>query len=493
MAGIKEKIRIHDKYQFEIKYTYPLDQQKPVTEYTVETFLFVPNNLGITPLSYSKEDFYRDMQKYIRLQTPVFQLQSIISGDDCPLARLRKSMEELTRLPEDPVAQRTYNYHLKMFCSIFKSAVRDEELFIETGLEEKDRKQIIDRLAAELKTIVLKFRELKSTIQVPHIGKKQLALYSFADEYISLLIEKIIYKLLNFLKLQNDPKYSKYSAWLLKLVKNETAYRIKNNYPSIPSEGTSNEGVIYRSRILKKIMGNILFLRTHVKTEGKILEQVSMGIAAGLAMAFATTFIFLSRTTFEDLTVSLLAVLVIIYVFKDRMKEISKNIIVGTLRKFIYDYKTDLLTNMDNKIGFCRETFSFIKENDLPDLVKKIRNKDYIGELDNGYAPENIIFSKKYIKIYSSRCKRLLSDFNVDGINDIIRFNVRHFLNKMDNPLKALYVPDGDDYAKVRAECVYHLNLVLRYGMNGNYTYHKFRIILNRSGIRRIEAIPCAL
>jgi hypothetical protein len=175
------------------------------------------------------------------------------------------------------------------------------------------------------------------------------------------------------------------------------------------------------------------------------------------------------------------------------MKEISKNLIVGTLRKFIYDYKTDLLTNMDNKIGFCRETFSFINESNLPDLVKKIRNKDYIGELDNGYAPENIIFSKKYIKIYSSRCKRLLSDFNVDGINDIIRFNVRHFLNKMDNPLKALYVPDGDDYTKVRAECVYHLNLVLRYGMNDNYTYHKFRIILNRSGIRRIEAIPCAI
>lgn len=57
MPGIEEHIRVHDKFQFEIKFEYPFDRNAPVSEYTVEHFLFIPDNLGINSQNYSKKQF----------------------------------------------------------------------------------------------------------------------------------------------------------------------------------------------------------------------------------------------------------------------------------------------------------------------------------------------------------------------------------------------------------------------------------------------------
>ncbi|MDD5697143.1 MAG: hypothetical protein PHH77_00870 [Victivallaceae bacterium] len=495
MGNIEESIKIHDEFQFEIKFVYPFDRDVPVTEYTVEHFLFIPNHLGINAQNYAKEQFYSDIQKYIRLKTPVFNLHAMTRGKDNPLEKLRDALEALAGTPEEPVANHNYKYHLKMFCSIFKSAIRDAQLFIENRLAPRDRPDSAARFGADLREITEKFRELRPLVQVPHITQKQAALFNFADEYLSILVEKRGFRLLNFLKTGKNPGYSEVSPELLALAVAERNYRIRQNYPSIASAGESNETIIYRSRILKKIMGNILFLNTNIKTEGRLREQVSLGFAAGLAMAFATLFIFLSRRLFADFTLSLFAVLVIIYIFKDRLKEITKSLGVKVLRKYIYDYKTDLTTSFNTKVGFCREIFRFITEEKLPPVLNRIRNKDYMDELNNGYIAEEIIYYKKHIRIYSGQCKRLLQDFKVDGVNDILRLNVRHFLYKMDNPLKPLFVPDGDnDFKQVDGSCLYHINLILKYGgLKAEPFYHKFRIVLDRNGIRRIEQLPCDL
>jgi hypothetical protein len=495
MKKIEENIRIHDKFQFEIKYVYPFDRDVPNTEYTVEHFMFIPNHLGVNSNNYSKEQFYGDGQKYIRLKTPVFSLHSMTSGENNPLDRLCDTIKDLPNDPENKEVNRHYKYHLKMFCSIFKSAVRDEELFIEKRLDPKDRKSAAAKVVNDIQEATEKFRALRPLIHSPHITQKQMSLFNFADEYISILIEKRIFKLLNFLKKHKSPKYSEVCPVLLALATAERDYRIKQNYPSITKEGKSNEEIVYRGRILKKIMGNILFLDINVKVEGRLREQIGMGFAAGLAMAFATTFIFLSQKILQGFTVALIAVFTLIYVFKDRIKEITKSIMLKILRRYIYDYKTMLMTSFDKKIGICRELFSFITENKLPQMVNRIRNKNYTDELENGYTPEEIIYYKKYIRIYSGQCKQLLEDFKVDGVIDILRFNVRHLMNKMDNPHKALFIADGeDDFKRIDGKCYYHVNLILKYGsFKQDPFYQKFRIILSRDGIKRIERVPCDL
>jgi hypothetical protein len=78
-----------------------------------------------------------------------------------------------------------------------------------------------------------------------------------------------------------------------------------------------------------------------------------------------------------------------------------------------------------------------------------------------------------------------------DGIIDIIRLNITHFIEKMDNPRKILFVPDGEDKMfPVKSRSVYHLNLILKYHLGKTIEHRKFRIVLSRSGIKRIMEIP---
>jgi len=490
MSNVQEKIKIHDRYQFEIKYTYPLNQELPETDYLVETFIFIPNNLGVNAESYTKHDFYGDLQKYIRFKTPVFLLASIIK-EKGPLDRLKTDMTALAEDPSNAETGKDYLYQLKMLCSILKSALRDEGDYIETCQCAADKHGLIERLLENIARITAGFRKLRPIIQVPHLQPEQVTFYNFSDEYISLMVEKSLFKLLEYLKSIEIKSKDELCVRITDIINDEIKYREENNFPSLVRENSSNEAIIYRMRILKKIMGSILFLKTFTQTDGRLVEQILMGLCAGMAMAFATGMLFLSRRVFADLTLSLFIILVVSYIFKDRLKELSKIYMIEFLKKYMYDYKTILMTNL-TRIGFCRETFTFLKEKNLPPEIVKIRNKDYLSELDNGYVGESVIYSKKYIKIYSSECRRIYADFQVDGIHDIIRFNIRHFLDKMDNPESLLYLPDGPGgFKMVPGLCTYHINLILKYGMGEQKEYHKFRLVLNRDGIKRIVEIPC--
>ena len=66
MQEVYETVKIHDKYQFEAKFTYPLDRRRDTNEYQVDTYMFLPNNLYINKRTYSADDFYEDLHKYIR-------------------------------------------------------------------------------------------------------------------------------------------------------------------------------------------------------------------------------------------------------------------------------------------------------------------------------------------------------------------------------------------------------------------------------------------
>lgn len=135
--------------------------------------------------------------------------------------------------------------------------------------------------------------------------------------------------------------------------------------------------------------------------------------------------------------------------------------------------------------------FTFISESKLPPDIVQLRNKDYISELENGVVGEDIIHSKEVLTLQSRNCKEIYSDFNVDGLVNIVRFNVRHFLAKMDNPVKEIFMPDDvSGIVKVQAKRTYKIHLIIQCRMNGGReSYASFRLTLARNGIKRIERL----
>ena len=81
------------------------------------------------------------------------------------------------------------------------------------------------------------------------------------------------------------------------------------------------------------------------------------------------------------------------------------------------------------------------------------------------------------------------------NVHDILRFNIRNFIQYADDPYKEFPVTDKekDDKIKlVRQYKVYHLNLVFRITRlkskkDKESFYKKVRIVLDQNGIKRLE------
>ena len=68
---IDSKVEVHDRKQFELKLEYQPSGTDPQSQYLVETLLFIPKSLNIDEVTWSREQFYRDLHNYVRLKTPV--------------------------------------------------------------------------------------------------------------------------------------------------------------------------------------------------------------------------------------------------------------------------------------------------------------------------------------------------------------------------------------------------------------------------------------
>lgn len=481
MRTIQERIKIHDSHQFEIKHVYPLNSNDGrALRYTVELFLFIPQSLDINPESRRKEEFYRDLQSRLRWQTPVCLLDSLLNAEGSVLVRLRERMSELGRQPDDPEAQERFVDTLKLCCSIVKSALRDEIEFCCDSCLTAER---IDRLESNTQTLLARFRELRPLLQEPHLDPRYAEIYDFGDEYISLVAEYYFASLAESLSDTGEISRKLRKA-VLRLAAGEAHYRRKRGFASVIAENDSNEAAVYRMQVLKKIMGSILYLRTSRSADGRFAEELLTSLSAGLAMFLALMLSLLGRQLFADVTAWFVAIAVICYIVRDRIKDSCRFRFIGWARKFFFDYTTRISDAHGRRVGTSKELFSFVRESALPAEVAKLRAKSLVVELAN--APEeNIAYYKKKIVLNAASSP---AGGAYTGVVDIVRMNIRHLLDRMDDPVRSLLLPHPGGIRRVNGHCVYHLNLVLRYAAEGRpEEYRKFRLILDQNGIVRIE------
>jgi len=485
---IDETIRIRDLHQFEIKLHYPLSQQSAVATYDLECYIFVPQSLGMHRENYSKARFYDDLQTHIRFKTPSVSLTAIAGEQSSPLARLEASIEPLHE-GSNQAHLDVFEYRLKLFCCILQSSLRDFVAYIGNSTDAEDRKRLVKQFLDAVAAIIDSYRGLRSRIFLPAVPTQASTIYAFGDEYCSLLIERHCYDLLQHLRVTGTSEPSKSQAKILDLIAQEVGYRENRQYLSIPSAEHDNEQLIFRRNVLKKYMHNVLFLNTRTKHEGKVIEHGLFGIAAGISMLFATVVLFLSQSVYGPLTMPVFLALVIGYMFKDRIKEMLRVYFSKKISNVLFDHKTRIYNSPRQPIGHCRESFDFIDEAKVPDRIMKIRDRDHMTEIESDWLSESVLRYRKRIKLSSRAIAAVYRDIETDGINDIMRFSVAEFTRRMGDPRKELFVLDKDDYRKVKAERVYHLNLILGYGGADRVRYKRFRIVLNRRKIKRIETV----
>lgn len=486
---IEHSVRIHDRHQVEVKLAYKLDDFASARSYEVSAFLFLPGSLGVTPGSYSKRDFFNDLISHIRVKTPDVLLRDMASQADGPLRKLADSFDLLAR-QANRRTESSCEYRLKMFCCILKSALRDHVGAL-AGRSTADQAHLVDEFSGSVRSIAAAFRQLRTIINVPTVRREFFSKFQFADEYVSLLVEAYTFEMLEVLRTQNGALFEVHRSGLLALIKEEIAYRGDNGYPSIPDANGDNETLVFRKSVLKKWVERVLFLGTRTKREGTVAEQTLFAVAAGLSMVFATSVAFLAQRFYGNLTFPLFVALVVSYMLKDRIKELLRVFFNAKIQGFFLDRRQQIFGDEQarERIGTVKEGFDFVGEKRIPAGVRRLRNRDHITEIENGWVGETVVAYRKRITLLPGWFERMQGDYRVEGLSDILRLNVSGFLSRMDEPKKPLWVIDGTDYRDIAGQRVYHINLVVQCCSGSWADERRFRLVLNKEGIKRVEPV----
>lgn len=485
---IDVQVRIHDRFSVEFKIGYVVRKELKVNDFMMNTWVFVPNSLDINSFTYTKNQFYRNVKSNIRLITPIYTLEELAEEESLPFRFLEVAVNELMA---DPVRENLseVEYQIKMFCSIVKSAMRRGADRILKNTPETERAMAVQDYRLRILRIISRYREIKFCLSDSELGKEAQIYYAFGDEFLANLLEYQIYRLLELMKQRDPACYRQVEDELMQVVKQGIEYKKSKGYLFIQKDSTDrNRSVLFRMRMLKKYIESHLFLNAYKKKDGQLAEQVYYSIAAGISMIFATGIAFSFQQKYGNFTMPLFVALVISYMLKDRIKELTRFYFVHRLAKKYFDNKT-FIRIKDSLVGWIKEGVDFITEERVPEEIMEMRGRSDLLEANNRNTAEKIILYRKLVQI-DGQVLDENNQYEVSGINDILSFNISGFVLKMDNPEVPLAVPAGQGgYEIMYGERIYYINFLIQLKYENNVDYKRFRLTMSRDGIQGIEKL----
>ena len=177
----------HDNFSVEFKFGYNCIEDGVKDNFSVNAWIFVPNSLDINPENYGKKQFYRDIKSNIRLITPVYLLRDIAQDTSLPLVSLKKSLQNVVSNPSTS-SLNAYEYHLKMFAAIFKSALRDHVTHLTSIRSLDSAEYLVDDYVNSSQLVLNKFRALYQIIDVPTVTDRTRSFFRMSDEFMSHIV-----------------------------------------------------------------------------------------------------------------------------------------------------------------------------------------------------------------------------------------------------------------------------------------------------------------
>jgi len=480
---LDSKVAIHDRHRFELKVDIDLPDAKK-NSYHIEAFFFIPKALNINPGTFEKQNFYSHLQRYIRFKTPQISLSNLIahSTANSPVNRIRALLQEVSLGNKSEELTGNLVQEVKLLGTIIRATFRDQVRGFLADLHNPSTKEGIAQALKELDTTFVVLKELRSQFLHPSMPRRAQDAFGFIDEYVSLSCEEFLTTLLDQVNGERlyPEQWTALRQRLVLMVVAQQDYRRALGYPSFWEEGGDSSALPYRRGVLKKFATSALNLNLE-ESEFEGMTQLHFSVAAGVAMLFAAVVTVAAQSRFSTDSSMFILIVVVSYILKDRIKDWLKILLSRHMLRSLADHKVKIRDPSSKRvIGFFREAFSFLHHSQVPKDVLQRRNQDNFTSIDEEGKPERVIKYEKEVTLYPEVISRFHERRR--DIKDIMRLNVSPWLKNADDPTVEQLIYDRDQGRVVSASCsrVYHINLVLRYGMN---RMERFRLIANRDGI----------
>ncbi len=494
IAMLDERIRVHDALQLEFRQRLPFPEGGRANRYTSETFMYIPASLNINRLTFPKSHFYRSLKNYIRLQGPSFTLAQLAA----PGGLLEKLQEYAARFPTFFDAA-TFSADDKKHLAAQEQTAKAFSMAFQRSLLEKTRSLTRWGKAGAIAAFAGEIREIMN--QVWALGKGcggDVPPYLDAmKEYCSDQASSCGLLLLRSLEKKpeggnggstgEDPDLPRAREALVALIELGAKRRAAIAADSTPDLEGDNEAYMARRQALKRYMNSPLFLEIRSKREGALVQHVAYGIAAALSMIFATLIAFVWQARYGAISAPLFAALVVSYIFKDRLKDILREYMNSLFRRRVSDRGLVIYQGLA-PLGRCREIFDFMEQRHVPPEVRAMREVT-AHELPFLSPYEEIMYYRKRIWVRPM----ITPGADARGIVDITRIDLSELVRNMDGTresIPALDTSGGTPRCRLASGIkTYPVHVVRRYAFDGMQSCTAFRLIMDHTGIRRIERL----
>lgn len=472
---ISIKTELLDKYQFDIVLKYPFHVNVAKDKYKVKLFYFLPRNLLVDRYNYKEDDFLKDVQNLLHFSVPLISKDDLISNAAFSIRHIGKIIHQSIDNRDDQELLQNFEFTVKLFVVSFKEFAHD-------FLQRAQKGEPVDYALyiKECEEIWNEFRKLKEVLFQFNFVKHRMNVFHYADEYICIFMLSFSYQMLRV----------KEEQLLKDFIRETMAYQDANKYESKIEPDGENEIPVYRMNTFRKYFLNGLFLRPKVNSkEINRAREFSFAIGAAVAMIFATGVAFYFQQVYGQISFMFFTALVVGYVFKDRMKEWVRNYTAEKVMGKMYDVKYELFSDNKVKVGHRTQRLSFLKEEQVPDEISACRQKHNMVEVESEGVGQNIMLFEKHTNLYTEEIERIFDTMGINEITDILRFNVMGFTKNMEDNDRDLYYLYENNIRKVQADRVYHINMVMQFESPDETVLKRYRIVLNKKGIKRVEEI----
>jgi hypothetical protein len=477
-APLDRRVGIHDRQQFELKLHYQSAEGERRSRYLVETFMFLPGSLNVGPDTVPAPTLYGDIHNYIRLRTPEYSWSEI---DALPTAPLPRAKEEAKKVAAGADPQR-FVYECKLFATVLRATLRDfvdrlEDLAPPGSARQRE---LLDEALDGGSGLVSRFRQLGPIVRKEGFPERARLAWELADEHASVSIEQQLRRAIVKLDKAGLGSKALYER-LLGVILEEESYRRERAYPSILDPSSDNEAYVHRAGLLKKFCTSALFLEIRRMAAQRTWQELFFAISAGIAMAFATVVAFWAQARYSQLEVRLLLIFVVVYMFKDRLKEASRAFFARFLDKHFWDRVIHIADPRGGSLGRCREKIEYLRPDRVPSdvLAARAALTDPAVRLVEEELAETVTHYKKEIVLAGQH-----------AVTDILRFHIGRLTRDMDEQFQKIDWVDREtfDLAPIKAAKVYHIDVVFRFTTRAGEppVCSLERLVVDRRGIKRL-------
>ncbi|MFX1337998.1 MAG: hypothetical protein ACFFDK_05275 [Promethearchaeota archaeon] len=494
----------HDIYNFESKIDYILERTptEKKSSYLLEVYFFIPESLQINKESYSKEQFFLDLNNRIRFKTPQMTIQGLLDEQNklSPIYVLLKNLKKIEYGETSPEIKIRIEREIRLLACIVKVSLRDQFSYILTFYEKLKEHgnlaTIINNFLSDIERLESKMDFLRTNFSISQMPYQLREALQFADEYISLQIKTWMARTIKGLEKQLDTTIRNK---LIQIIEREQNFRKNINSRLVLKQNSKNEDFTYYESILKKYVQGVLYLEKKKKDPKSRSLEFLYSFAAGVAMFMSLFLTVLLLTAYEVNSIPFIILVIVIYVFKDRIKEISRGYSQKAVGLVFPDQRVDIVDNFYQvTIGESREKVNFIEGHQVPNEILQVRSSSNKSPLEVEGKPEVVLYYIQKISLLDEKIDEIHT--RKKDLSHIIRFNIQDFLKYADDPIQHefLWNSETNKVEEISISKVYHLNIILKLSSyKGKQVkrlfFKKFRVIMDQNGIKRIENLNISL